>query len=189
MSPVPDLFLEEPNMELWRNIPTNDLLMGQAYIWTGNNHWNGGAAKDNPQRVLRQVLRQSHFFEDVEEAEYGSIEDSAEFHHGTIHFELPDGSGWEIFSQEMADAYIEDYANSVAQDVYLEIDRMGHMSPYIKFDAEMFMRDVHLSGDDEHILDSYGDGLDEVTIFGVDMDTHTGGGIIPYITVYVRRTH
>jgi len=189
MSPVPDPFLEEPNMELWRNIPTGDLLMGQAYIWTGNNHWNGGAAKDNPQRLLRQVLRQSHFFADVEEDEYGAIKDVAEFRHGTINFELPDGSGWEIFSQEMADAYIEDYADSVAQDVYSQINNMGHMAHYITFDMDMFVRDLSFSGDDEYILDSYGEGLDEVTVFGVDMDTHTGGGIIPYITVYVRRTH
>ena len=173
-----------------RSVPPEDMLKGEAYIWGCNNGWNYGAAEENPQRVLRQVLRQSSFFSKVDASEYEGIIANAYYERGRIEFTTSVGE-YEIFDDENAAQYVRNYVEDTAYDVQYVLlksfsDPILH---YIAFDEDQFIRDIYLGGEDTHIIDIYGDGIDEVSIWGIDMDTHTGGGVKEYIVVNVRRTY
>ena len=177
-------------MSIADTIPTTDLLKGEAYIWGCNNNWNFGAAKENPERLLRQVLRQSQFFADVDKAVYDDIVAGASYYGCVIRFETAVGE-YEIFDDRTAEEYVRNYVDDLNHDLMFVVRKnmSDSLLQYISFDTELLIRDIYFSGDDESIIDYYGDGIDRVSIWGIDMDTHIGGGVKEYTVVNVRRTN
>ncbi len=177
-------------MSILENTDPTQWLHGEAYIWGCTNNWNNGVANQNAELMVAQTIAQSTIVDEDPDwgcDEWNGIMDSVAAHEGSLVFELPDGSEYELFDDAVRAQYIEDYVDMIEDEVCGQMDGMGLLSSYCKFDREMFTRDLGYSGDEESILDHYGTGLDEVTIVGRDYDTHTGGGPKVYAHLNLRR--